>query len=83
MIVQSPDFGALLQGGRKLVSFELPEVNGSRSFQSRAAVTTSDIGGTIHHTGAPIIALERITVADLIAPGTTGTGTVRYPRENS
>lgn len=71
----------IARGGRKNIGFELPGVSSFRTIAARAALLTSDIGGTVQHTGAPVFGMERLTVADLLAPGITGAGTVRYPQE--
>jgi len=76
-IAQHPGIQQFFRGGKKTISFELPGISNIRS------MGTSDFGGTIQHLGAPVFANQRLTIADLLAAGTTSAGTVRYPRENS
>lgn len=76
-IVAHRDFQQLLRGGKKMVAFELPGISRVRS------MGTADFGGTVQHLGAPVFENQRLTIADLLAVGMMGSGTVRYPREDS
>jgi len=76
-IVARSEFQQLQRGGKKTVSFELPGISSIRS------IGTGDFGGTVQHLGSPVFENQRLTIADLLAVGTTSSGTVRYPRENS
>jgi HK97 family phage major capsid protein len=78
-IVNAKQFRELLRGGRKSVSFEL---EGPSPLLTRATLLTSDVGSAAQT--VPIIFRNaRLTVADLLAQGTTTAATVAYPREVS
>jgi HK97 family phage major capsid protein len=80
LIVSSPEFSQVQRGGRKSISLDFPHISNFRA-ATRAALGTADFGGTVEHTGAVVFANQRLTVADLLAGGVTGSGTIRFPQE--
>ncbi len=83
-IVARPEFQQLLRGGKKSLSFELPGVSNIRALMARTTLGSGNYGGTVEHAGAPpAFAQQRLTIMDLLAQGSTGAGSIRYPRENS
>ena len=83
-IVAHPKFREALSGGRQQLSFNLPHIRSIREFTSRAINTTSEFGVTSQQlSGVQGVAFERLTVADLLASGTTSAGKISYPREAS
>jgi Phage capsid family len=82
-IISHPEFQKLREGGRKRISFTLPNVRSLHEL-NRSTVTTADVGTTVMQVpGVQGVAFERLTVADLLAQGTTNSGKVQYPREES
>lgn len=82
-IVENPEFRRLREGGRKLISFEIPGIRSFREMQ-RATTLTSDVGTTVMQVpGVQGSAFEQLVVADLLAQGTTTSGKVTYPQEQS
>lgn len=83
-IVGHRDFRKIRDGGQQKVVFNLPGVRSAREILERSITLTTD-------TAAPVmtlpsvqgVAFERLVVADLLAQGTTDTGLIAYPRENS
>jgi HK97 family phage major capsid protein len=82
-ILEHPEFRKILEGGRKTVSFTIPGVRSFREALTRINVT-ANVGTTVQQLpSVQGVAYEQLTVADLLAPGTTTSGKITYPRENS
>lgn len=83
-IIAHPEARRMLEGGRKTVSFNIPNVRTFREALTRSTTLTGDVGTSIQVIpGVQGVAFERLTIADLLASGTTDSGTIIYPRENS
>jgi HK97 family phage major capsid protein len=81
-IVAHPEFARVREGGQKTVSIALKGLRSLREAQTRDITTTANVGVTVAQLpGVAGVAYERLTIADLIAPGTMDTGKVVYPQE--
>jgi HK97 family phage major capsid protein len=83
-ILTHPEFRRMREGGRKTISFQLPGIRGFREILERATTLTTDVGTTVMQ--LPDVrgyALERLTVADLLAQGATNAGKITLPQEQS
>lgn len=79
--------GKLARGASIVVEFpniSMIGIRGKMAMAQRAGFTSSDLAAVNITTSAEIIALgvQRLTIMDVIASGTIGTGSYRYAREN-
>lgn len=67
------------------VEYPILGIRGKVAMAERAGFTSSDLAPVNVQIQAGVIGLgiQRLTVMDLIAPGTTGAAAIIYPRENS
>jgi len=83
-IVTNREFQRFREGGRKMVSFEIPGVRSAREIIGRSITTTANAGATVQTLpSVQGVAYEHLVVADLLAQGSMDTASIVYPRENS
>lgn len=59
------------------------EIPGFEGFRTKATMVSSPLTSYDRVPGVVLLGQQRLTIADLLAPGTTNAPTIRYMRENS